>query len=333
MDYTKQEEREKIYKERLSLDEFEQDALGKLNARLIFKIAQTAVAVQAGRSERYTLDIFNNAYYITTLILNTKRPELNLGSFMKISRTGSWDENEKKHSLREHFGALTMGMVSLYMYLCKPEQWEQDNCVLRTQMEERYKAELEIERYEQIMGTFYGDYFFMMQKRDETVADWFVSGKPLISPEVACSVFMPLPEASTSGCAASDSGREVLLSAKVEELQKRIAELEELNQPIEGLSAKQKVRMELGYLLLEKAGLVKKHGNGKKAAQVLSLLTGIESHNNKRGDEAHTCAQHIATRELPYERHKDVIVKINQLLTDLGIDIQITGTSDQKKCH
>lgn len=334
-DYTKLEEREKIYKERLSLDEFEQDALGDLNKALIFKIAQTAVAVQAGRSERYTLDIFNNAYYISMLILNTKRPELNLGSFMKISKTGSWDKNwdknQEKHPLRDDFGALAMGMVSLYMYLCKPEWWEQEDCVLRTQMEERYKAQYDIEKYDQVMGTFYGDNFFLMEKRDENVADWFVFGKPLISQEVACSVFTPLAETSVSECVAFENGKEALLNAKIEELQKRIAEFEELNQPIEGLTADQKVRMELGCLLMESAGWnwkERKHGEGKKAAQLLSLLTDIKSQNNKQGNEAHTCAQYIATRNLPFNRHKEKIETINQLLTDLGINIQITGSSD-----
>lgn len=330
MDYTDKEVRSKIYRERCSLDEFENDGLGKLNEVLMHKIGETEVAMQM-EAEQYTLDIFNNAYYITKLILTDKRPELLLGTIIKISRTGTWGD---EYPLRYHFGAITMGMVSLYMYLCKPLYWEQDDCVLRTQMEELHKAIYGDDKLEQMMNQFYGDNFFLMEKRDEFVADWFRSDVVLISPEAACSVFVPLPEASVSRYVASENGKEALLLAKIEELQKRVAELEELCQPIEELSASQKVRMELGCQLLEKAGLViKKHGDGTKAAQVLSLLTGIENQNNKQDDKAHTCAQYIATRDLPFERHKDVIVKINQLLTDLGIDIQITDTSNQKKRH
>ena len=327
MDYTDKEVRSKIYRERCSLDEFESDALGKLNEVLMHKIGETEVAMQM-EAEQYTLDIFNNAYYITTLILTDKRRELLLGTIIKISRTGTWGD---EYPLRYHFGAITMGMVSLYMYLCKPLYWEQDDCVLRTQMEELHKAIYGDDKLEQMQNQFYGDNFFMMAERDEYVADWFVSEKPLISQEVACSVFAPLAETSVSECVTSENRKEALLLAKIEELQKRVADLEELRQPIEEISADQKVRMELGCLLMESAGWnwkERKHGEGKKAAQLLSLLTDIKSQNNKQGDKAHTCAQYIATRKLPFERHKEKIETINQLLTDLRINIQITGSSE-----
>lgn len=318
MDYTNPEVRSKIYKERLSLDEFENDVLGKLNEVLIHKIGTTEVAKQTN-AEQYTLDIFNNAYYVTTLILTTKRPELHLGAFLKISWTGTWGD---EYPLKCHFGAITMGMVSLYMYLCKPFYWEQKGCVLRTQMEERHTAIYGDDKYDQMLDQFYGDRFFLMAKRDKYVADWFIEGKPLISPSDACKVFAPHLEASDRG---SVSENEVVQNAMIEKLQKRIVELEELLQPVEGFNENQKVRIELARQLMMKAGMddniLDKHGNKKKAAQVISTLLGIEN-NNKRGNKAQTCATFLSENkhELP-QRYKKDVERLNTLLSELGIDI------------
>ena len=319
MDYTQQETREQIYRERYSLDEFENDKLGKLNEVLIGKIGTTEVARQKGCGERYTLDIFNNAYYITTLILTDKHPELHIGDFIKIAQTGSWEE----HPCKRHFEAVTMGIVSLYMYLCKPMWWEQDDCVLRKEMEDTYTAQYGDDKYGQMLGEFYGDRFFLMAKQDEHVADWFVSDKePLIAPDEACRVFAPLAEGAATGAGVAES-------TDVRKLQKRIAELEqeveELKKPLEGFSADQKVRMEFALRLMEKAGMgenLYKHGNKQKAALFLSTLLDIKNHN-ARSNEAQTCATYISNRDLSFDRHREYISKLNQLLKDLGIDIEI----------
>lgn len=329
MDYTNLEVRKQLYRERLSLDEFENDELGDLNKRLRSKIALTEVARQEG-VEKITLNIFNNAYYITTAILLDKRSELHLGEFTKIARIGIWDEGNEKHPLNKYFEAVTMGMVSLYMHLCRPDWWKQEDCVLRTQMEKIYTAQYEDEKMEQIQGTFYGDRFFLMERRDEYVADWFYvdkEGNPSFNPEVARCVFIPLPEEMTKeGEAEGDISK--LQHMKIEELQEEIKvlkqQLEELKQPVEGFSAVQKVRMELALRLMEEAGMnINIHGSQIKAAQVLSMMLEIKSPNNAKGNEAKTCAQYVSSRDYSHNRHKETIDKLNLLLKNLGIEIQL----------
>lgn len=329
MDYTSLEVRKQLYRERVSLDEFENDELGGLNKRLRSKIALTEIARQQG-VEKITLNIFNNAYYITTAILWDKRSELHLGEFTKIARIGIWDEGHEKHPLKKYFEAVTMGMVSLYMYLCEPDWWEQEDCVLRTHMEKIYTAQYGDEKMEQVQGTFYGDRYFLMERRDEYVADWFYvdkEGNPSFNPEVACCVFAPLAKEMTKeGEAEGDISK--LQHMKIEELQKEIKalkqELKELKQPVEGFSAAQKVRMELAFRLMEKAGMsLDGHGNKIKAAQVLSMMLDIKSPNNAKGNEAKTCAQYVSSRDYSRSRHKETVDKLNPLLRDLNIDIQL----------
>lgn len=329
MDYTNLNVRKQLYRERVSLDEFENDKLGELNKRLRSKIALTEVARQEG-VEKITLNIFNNAYYITTAILLDKRSELHLGEFTKIARIGIWDEGHEKHPLKKYFEAVTMGMVCLYMYLCEPDWWKQEDCVLRTQMEKIYTAQYEDEKMEQIQGTFYGDRFFLMERRDEYVADWFYvdkEGNPSFNSEVARCVFIPLVEEMTKEGEAEGYMSE-LQHMKIGELQEEIKalkqELEELSQPVDGFYATQKVRMELALQLMEKAGMnLDSHGCKIKAAQVLSMMLDIKSPNNGKGNEAKTCAQYVSSRDYNHNRHKETIDKLNPLLKDLNIDIQL----------
>ena len=103
-------------------------------------------------------------------------------------------------------------------------------------------------------------------------------------------------------------------------------EAEEADENIEELPATQKVRMELALLLLKKAGLtdevLSQQGNKQKAATIMATLLDIHS-NNKKGNEAQTCATYISARDLSRDRHEQIIENINSLLKELNIDIQI----------
>ena len=102
--------------------------------------------------------------------------------------------------------------------------------------------------------------------------------------------------------------------------------IEELQKPVKELPAQQKVRMELAQLLLEKAGMTEEvlsqQGDKQKAATLMSCLLDIHS-NNKKGNDAQTCATYISARDLPRNRHEQMIASLNSLLNELNIDIQI----------
>ena len=113
------------------------------------------------------------------------------------------------------------------------------------------------------------------------------------------------------------------LQQENDELKKRIAELV---QPVESLTAAQKVRMELAFRLLQAAGatdeVLEQQNNKQKAARVMSVLLDIHN-NNSRGNPAQTCATYISARDLSTTRHKEMIDIVNPLLKELKIDIQL----------
>lgn len=118
--------------------------------------------------------------------------------------------------------------------------------------------------------------------------------------------------------------------ARIKELEEENANLKntiaELQQPVEELSAVQKVRMELAYQLLKKAGLtdevLQKQSNKQKVATLMSMLLDIHN-KNKNGNKAQTCATYLSARDLSRSRHEDTINIINALLKELNIEIQI----------
>ncbi|MBR2238321.1 MAG: hypothetical protein IJ887_10680 [Prevotella sp.] len=113
------------------------------------------------------------------------------------------------------------------------------------------------------------------------------------------------------------------LKQENEDLKKKVAELQ---QPVENLTAKQKVRMELALQLLKAAGatdeVLEQQSNKQKAATIMSVLLDIRN-NNSRGNEAQTCATYISARDLSPTRHQETIDKLNLLLKELNINIQL----------
>ena len=113
------------------------------------------------------------------------------------------------------------------------------------------------------------------------------------------------------------------LEAENADLKNTIAELQ---QPVEEVPAVQKVRMELAFQLLKKAGLtddvLQQQNNKQKVATVMSILLDIHN-KNKKGNEAQTCATYLSARDLSHSRHEDTINIINALLKELNIEVQI----------
>lgn len=108
----------------------------------------------------------------------------------------------------------------------------------------------------------------------------------------------------------------------------------ELRQPLENLSAVQKVRMELAYQLLKAAGLtddiIEKRNNKQKTAEIMSILLDIHNDNN-RGNTAQTCATYLTDAGCLPGRHQPIVDELNTLLKDLGINVvlQVSRTNSK----
>lgn len=109
MDYTKVP-RELIWKDKADLDNFKVDIPGSLDALMYNKIANSWICKIDGANE-YVLSIFNNAYYITTLIQMEKRPELYLRRYLNIAESAGGGNN----SYGGYFGEMTMALVYNYL--------------------------------------------------------------------------------------------------------------------------------------------------------------------------------------------------------------------------
>ncbi len=114
--------------------------------------------------------------------------------------------------------------------------------------------------------------------------------------------------------------------------------LAELLEPVEELSAEQKVRMAFALQLFKAAGLtdemLEKHGNKAKVATLMSLLTGISSLKNKRGNEAQTCQTFLTDKKYyPRKQNMDTLINLNNLCAELGIDavLNLESQSNNKK--
>ena len=141
-------------------------------------------------------------------------------------------------------------------------------------------------------------------------------------------------EVSLSKDKSSEQNNNVqLLQLQLDEAQKRIAELERASEEeqtiYEGIAANQKVRMEIAYRLMRKAGFNPHTTKKQRAAEFMSILLDIKS-DNARGNKAQTCATYISAR-LNDKKKNAFALEINKNTTDdvksrakeLGMDITL----------
>lgn len=80
--------------------------------------------------------------------------------------------------------------------------------------------------------------------------------------------------------------------------------------------------------------MLEKHGNKAKVATLMSLLTGISSLKNKRGNEAQTCQTFLTDKKYyPRKQNMDTLINLNNLCAELGIDavLNLESQSNNKK--
>ena len=111
MDYTKIP-RHLIYKEK-SLDDFPINDVHSLDWLMLDRIETSEIAM-IPNAEDYVCKIFNNAYYITTLVLKEKRPNLHVADYIGIA-DGMLLELDDLHSRHRYFLAMTMALVYNYL--------------------------------------------------------------------------------------------------------------------------------------------------------------------------------------------------------------------------
>ena len=126
------------------------------------------------------------------------------------------------------------------------------------------------------------------------------------------------------------------LKAEVSSLQSKLREanhtIEELTQPVEELTAKDKIRMAFALQLLKEAGLtdetIKVRGNGAKVARIMSFLLEIISKNN-RGNSAQICQTFLSNsgKYYPQTQDNNTLIELNTLCSELGINVCLSMES------
>ena len=145
-------------------------------------------------------------------------------------------------------------------------------------------------------------------------------------------------EVSLSKDKSSEQNNNVqLLQLQLDEARKKIVELEQEvkdlkedeEEYLENIDANQKIRMEVAYRLMRKAGLNPHTIKKQRAAEFISILLGIKS-NNARGNKAQTCATYLSARlndtkknAFAFERYKNTTEDVKSRAKELGMDITL----------
>lgn len=132
MDYTKQELRPLIYKDREDIDEFDISNTQSLDAEMLRQIEVSEIIKLDGAS-KYILDIFNNAYYITTLIMMERHPVHYLSKYILIAEhtSSAYYNIYEKNTNHKLFSAIIMAMVNNYIRSLDDKYLKSDNIFLK----------------------------------------------------------------------------------------------------------------------------------------------------------------------------------------------------------
>ena len=131
MDYTKQEIRPLIYQNKEDIDQFDINDATALDAEMLRRIENSIIADFDG-ANKYILDIFNNAYYITTLIMMEKHPIHFFKKYIIIAEhtSSAYNDIYQTNTLYQYFSAMVMAMVCNYLRLLD-EYYTFENILIR----------------------------------------------------------------------------------------------------------------------------------------------------------------------------------------------------------
>lgn len=146
-------------------------------------------------------------------------------------------------------------------------------------------------------------------------------------PEQQTADSAPTVSDHTALAAANEQLRQQLTErvSQVDKLTKENAELKkkvaEFSEPVEELTADQKVRMAFALKLLKIAGLTDDvlDENKSKVATIIHLLTDIGSKNNGTYSPTQICQNWLVHKKYYPERNTKVLIELNTLCAQLGI--------------
>ena len=128
MDYTIQEIRPLIYKDRKDIDCFDINGEDSLDAEMLRRIEMSDIIALDG-ADKYILDIFNNAYYITTLIMMEKHPIHYFRKYITIAEhtSSAYYDISERNTFYRQFSAAIMAMVVNYLRLLDKQYLSKNN--------------------------------------------------------------------------------------------------------------------------------------------------------------------------------------------------------------
>lgn len=132
MDYTTQELRPLIYREKNNIEDFDINNPKALDAEMLNRIELSKVIKLEG-ANKYILDIFNNAYYITTLIMMERHPVHYLSKYILIAEhtSSAYYDIYKKTSGYKLISAIIMAMVNNYLRLLDDKYLITENILIK----------------------------------------------------------------------------------------------------------------------------------------------------------------------------------------------------------
>ena len=135
MDYTRLP-RKLIYRDRKELEEFGVQNAESLEGRIFSEILQMDIVNPERKdSEEKLLEIFNDAYYILTMVLLEKLPYLRMEQYLKIARTWADGKEDFKKA------TVVLSLVNLLII---------DTCITNSQLQRfRYRLADIVKRYEE----------------------------------------------------------------------------------------------------------------------------------------------------------------------------------------
>lgn len=106
------------------------------------------------------------------------------------------------------------------------------------------------------------------------------------------------------------------------ELSEAQAKIKELMQPVEDLTAEQKVRMAFTLQLLIASGLTEEKisQNKSKVAKIIHLVTEIGANNNGKYPSTQICQNWLTERHYYPERNNKTLIELNTLCGGLGLN-------------
>ena len=131
MDLTNPKIRPLVYQDKSSIDQFDIEDATALDAEMLHRIECSEIITFDG-ANKYILDIFNNAYYITTLIMMEKHPVHYFKKYIIIAEHTSSASSDIYHNntLYRFFSAMIMAMVCNYLRLLD-DHYNHENILTR----------------------------------------------------------------------------------------------------------------------------------------------------------------------------------------------------------